>query len=533
MDKTAISALIHRLPAFRGSKGQVVRQAVAARTQPVVSPPPEAGGDDEQVRFVAAVRRMSAANPRLCSRIHVVCLADFREAAAEKWTRLAGKVGLLTRAVIRRHLGSLALFAQVDEDIFVIALPGLSRQQARGRTAAIANDLGSRLLGDLLIAGQRSLAVTVNLPLAVAMTPDRGLDAAAIRHCVEATRAIVAIPPDQPAHGAREPLVRLRQSSSIGSARRGKDDFDAALPPADEAEAFAVGPEPGEWLRLLRAERKIIHRWRCFRADHGPPSDRPDGEDGLQLPEGALLSVVWRPIWMAEREGIAAYCARILRRDHPGGALLEGPAAYAARSPARALALDRRAVAAAMAACHGVDAEQGRASLIIPLAWSSLDGASRWALAAPIARLPLAVRRVRLKLEVCRLPAAVSEDTLRDVVSFVRSLGCDCLVRLRPSHVPMGPVAQSRPALVGLDLSELAADEQMGDEDLLANLNRFSRMAGLYDIGCYLWGVRRREVLRGAILGGYKMVGGPALAPDLGRPQGVLPVSRRQLAEVT
>jgi len=151
-------------------------------------------------------------------------------------------------------------------------------------------------------------------------------------------------------------------------------------------------------------------------------------------------------------------------------------------------------------------------------------------LTGPLVDLPAAMRRDRLKIELFQVPQGVSAAEIGERVSFLRGLGCESMVRLRPSAAPVGLVARSKVKLIGLDLAELAPDEQMGDEDLLANLERFLQMASRRNVGCYLWGVRRRRVLGGSIGLGYAMVNGPGLMSDIGQPAAVVPVSRQNLA---
>ena len=104
------------------------------------------------------------------------------------------------------------------------------------------------------------------------------------------------------------------------------------------------------------------------------------------------------------------------------------------------------------------------------------------------------------------------------------------MIRLRPSSASIALLARSKTKLVGLDLGDLSADEQMSDDDLLGNLERFYQVARRRNVDCYLWGVRRRRVLGGAIGVGYGMVNGLGLMSDIGEPAAVLPLPRETLA---
>ncbi len=482
-------------------------------------------------------------NPRLRSHLYLISLADFREAATAKWARLADKVSVLTRAIIQRHIEKNGLFAQVDDETFVIALPAMSRQHAHERVTLIAKDLSSRLLGDRLVAGQRPLAIAANMPLTSAMAGDGGLNPLAIRLAVNEVRSVlVPLAPSASSPGPADAdlLARLltggrKDRLASGAARRRRSprfDGRGGTPGRSRfiAEIRAGGPINGPSCMAGFALRR--GEWQIFSASRSGRDGLPKGADIRPVPPEAQLSVLWRPTWVAASEGISAYCARILRVDEVGAAPLDGTAAYGAGTATGNLALDRCVVAAAMTALQAPNAALRGAGLILPLCWSSLDSAARWSLTGPLTDLPAPLRRDRLKIELFQVPPGVNEAEIGERLSFIKGLGCDAMIRLRPSSAPVGRMAKGQAKMIGLDLTELGPDEQMGDEDLLANLQRFHQMAASRRIACYLWGVRRRRVLGGSIVIGYEMVNGPGLMTDIGHPAAVVPVSRQNLTAV-
>ncbi|HIJ62380.1 MAG TPA: hypothetical protein HPQ04_06770 [Rhodospirillaceae bacterium] len=471
--------------------------------------------NDEQQGFVHAIQRMVAANPALRSHIYIISLADFRQTVAAKWARLADKVMLLTRAVIHKHMDRLSLLAQADDDTFVLAMPSLDRVEARRRVARMASDLSASLMGDQALGGQRPAAVTANLPFAEVVGDNGKLDLAAIHEAVRKTRAIIDAAPAKVAEG----------DGNAGS----PESIRIPQPANDEKAKPRWSWRNGEWEDIEAGNRKTASAWRCFRFGAQSQETLEPGDEVPPLPAGARLSVFWRPTWMSSSDGVAAYWARPLRLDRDGSPPREGHATYPTRSANGMMTIDRHLAVTAAGILRERGTGPGHAGLILPLSWQSLWSKNRWAVTACLADLPVATRRGKVKIELFRIPPAARPDEIRDVVQFLKGLAGEVLVRLSAGSAPVGLMAKSGATLVGLDLAELRSDEQMPDEDLLVNLQRFHQMAVRNGTGCYLSGVRRRRVLGGAIGGGFAMVNGPALMNDQGMPGAVMAFSRERL----
>ena len=475
----------------------------------------DAERDDEQRCFVHAIQRMVKANPVLRSHVYIISLADFRQTVAAKWSRLADKVMLLTRAIIHKHMDKLSLLAQADDDTFILAMPALDRLEARRRIARMASDLSAALIGDQVLSGQRPAAVTANLPFEDVVDGDGKLDLAAIQGAVHRARAVIDAGVSEDAQSKAD----IAEPEAI-----------RIPPPAND---LTVGSRwawrNGEWVDFAAGTRKAQSAWSCFHFGALQSQSTSPGEDVPPLPEGAKLSVFWRPTWISANDGVAAYWARPCRVDAEGVPSREGPGAYPTGAATGILAIDRHLAIAVAAILTGRFADLGRASLVLPLSWPSLGTQNRWLVTGCLADLPAGVRRDFLKIELFRIPAEASLNELKDVVHFLRGLGGEVLVRLNARSAPVGLMAKSGATMVGLDLAELRSDEQMPDDALLVNLARFCQMAERNRVGCYLSGVRRQRVLGGAIGGGFAMVNGPALMNDQGKPGAVMAFSRERL----
>ena len=233
---------------------------------------------------------------------------------------------------------------------------------------------------------------------------------------------------------------------------------------------------------------------------------------------------------MASGEAISAYGARVIRIDHEGAEALEGCRAYPPGDVAAALRLDRfvaaNAVRDILATLRSGDVGRNRVSAIIPLSWASLSSDQRGSVVIPFSELPQETRNTRLVVEVFGVPDGTTTPELEAVVSFVRSLCREVLVRTRMSAKRSSLAAEIGVSMVGLDLAELRSDERMDDEHLLENLGRIQEATARDGIGCYLWSARHRRVIGGVVQGGFEMVNGPGLMKDIGHPAMVMPAPR-------
>jgi len=421
-------------------------------------------------------------------RLRAVSLADFRQAVGDKWPRLADKVAMIAEQLIRRRLGAGNLFRRVDDQTWLLLFPRIAPAQARDIAVAIAQDISRHLLGERCVGGERPLAVAAHLNVAEAVDENGCLHAGNVRQAIEQSRAL----------------------------------FDHLAPCAPAAIA-ACGTR-------LDAQPRQRHAgtvdWTPIIREHCDTEPDEPWQGIAPLPGDSRLSLLWRPTWVADSEAIAAYCARVARLDRPGDSPLEGSMAYPAHDDPSALALDRFVAAAAMR-----DLRRGGdrgCAVIVPLTWSSLHGDHRAELVAPFADVAAHIRQSRVRVEICRIPDDADPETINRVIQALHGLCGGVLLRLRLSSPLLARVDELEGAEIGLDLSELRANERMADDRLLGVLDMLQDCADQAGLGCYVWSARRRKVVGSVVSGGFHMVNGPGLMKDVVRPAMVMPAPRER-----
>lgn len=414
---------------------------------------------EEQIAFVRGIREFKQNSGFSRSHVYILSLADYRAAIHHKWDRVVDKVDQLTRMVIRKHSDKQCLFAQADDETYVMAMPTLDRHQAHERIARMAIDLTGFLVGAQPVNGQRPVVVTANCEAAQLIVGDDTIDLLALRDIVERARAIITQPGDtEPA------LTNLLQDAERNILR---------LPP-EEVKAAELS---AEWERI-KFQKKQFREWNCFRVEPQGGSALEEQESGLPFTDQTKLSVLWRPCWVDETGLVSSYLARMLRQDGPDCLPLEGNVIYPFGSIEGMMTIDRSIIAAGVQLLHANQLDKGPISLVLPLCIQSLQRTTRWQMVSAIAELPATVRTKRLKIELSRLPDGITDEELRDIVDFIQgNLGCVAMVRLRPTKRAMALIEKTNATMVGVDLSELRPEEQMGDLDLLANLEYFRQMA--------------------------------------------------------
>jgi len=425
-------------------------------------------------------------------KLQIISLVEFREAVGDKWGRLADKVMLIAEGVVKQYLGEGNSSNRQGQDFFVLVFRACSQAEGRRRALLIAQELGTRLLGDQFVGMSVPLALAAEVTLADALNPDNSLNLDVIQAAIGEMRALVAdeappqlsplvAPPEPAARTAEEPGWRKLE---VARPKRGSDD-----------PAWTAMEHP-------TVARPLVAT---------PP-----------LPPGAILSLLWRPTWVAEGEAIGAYKAQIQRVDSAGAAPLEGALAYPAGGGASAPTLDRHAAAGAVREIKGADG----AALIVPLHWASLSTQQRGQVVGCFADIPEAARVRRLVIDLFGIPADVSPRDLTDTMRALRPICRRVALRVRLGAPMAGLAADCGAAMIGIDLAELDLSERTDDSHLIAALEGFQRAAQKARIGAYVWGVRRRSVVAQAVRAGFAMVNGAALMKDLARPAKVLPAPK-------
>jgi GGDEF domain-containing protein len=420
-------------------------------------------------------------------RLRVISLADFRHAVGDKWPRLTDKVTMIAEQLIRRQIGSGNLFRRVDEETWLLLFPRVSPDQARHIAVAIAQEISRHLLGERCVGGERPLAVAAHLAVADAIDESGRVLTMAVRQAVEQSRAL----------------------------------FDHLSPCAPAALQARVASLEG-----VKQRHRGVAQWTPILMEHAEDQPEEPWQAVGPMPADAHLSLLWRPTWVAEREAIAAYCARVARTDHPGDPPLEGPMAYPVKDEVTAFILDRFVAAVGMRDL--LRANSRGSVIIVPLTWECLAGEHRAEVVAPFADVAADIRQRRVQVEICRIPDSADVESINRVVTALRSLCGGVLLRLRLSSPLLCRVDELGEAKIGLDLSELRPHERMNDDRLMSILEMLQGSANDAGLGCYVWSARRRRVVGGVVCGGFQMVNGPGLMKDVGRPALVMPAPRER-----
>ncbi|OAN56052.1 hypothetical protein A6A04_10815 [Paramagnetospirillum marisnigri] len=439
----------------------------------------EAAADSLRDRFLN--------DPEFKGCLHIISLAEYRESVGDKWLRLGDKVAMIVEQVIRRHGGRETPFCRDGEDAWIVAFPNRSPDTARQCTRAMVEDLGRHLFGEHMAAGGKSLALSAELSAAEAVDADGS-------------------------------LIPSRVQAAVTSRRTQGPQ--------------TVADSDNKWTSLGRSEqaRKEEMAWEVMEASGTKKAPAFDPDMVGALPPGAKLSLTWRPTWVASGEAISAYGARICRLDREGDEPIEGVRAYPPGDEKTALVLDRFVVSAAvrdiLAAARSGNEAANQASAIVPVSWSSLASDQRGSVIVPFSDLTQDIRNQRLVVEIFGIPDGTTTPELEAVVSYLRKLCREVLVRTRISAKRSSLAAEIGVSMVGLDLSELRPEEKMDDEHLLESMERMHEATAKDGIGCYLWSARRRKVVGGLVQGGLEMVNGPGLMKDIPRPAMVVPAPR-------
>ena len=247
------------------------------------------------------------------------------------------------------------------------------------------------------------------------------------------------------------------------------------------------------------------------------------------MPGDAILSLAWRPTWMASGEVIGGYKARINRVDVPGEAPREGCRAYP-HDGESAPTLDRFVIGAGVREMRSPETAPSRSIIIMPLHWASASSPQRLSLLAPLGDLPEEARANRLIIDLFGVPDGVSDSQLAATIQALKPLCKEVMLRVRLAHPRAPRAAECGITTIGIDLAELPPDERTDDDSLLDALARLHQNAVSVRLGVYAWGIRRRAVVVGTVQGGFAMINGSGLMKDLARPAKILPAPRSRLA---
>lgn len=464
---------------------------------------------------------------RFGTKLHVISLVEFREAVGERWNKVSDKVMMIAEGVITKHLGAGNLFCRQGTDFFTLVFRTCSAAEGRVRAHAIAQELGTRLVGDQFQGVERPLALSAEIDLTDAVLPDGTLNQSAIQRAVNEKRSLLAAATSDDKTKAWVPPV----AEAIAQAKAA-----AGLPNAVSGDGRAPrrNDDPG-WVTMEAPKRAKDSDAAWIIVDTGAPPATDMPAPALlpaapPLVDTTRLTLLWRPTWVSQPETIGAYVARLQRQDKPDTVPLDGSLAYPAAEESSILTLDRYCIGNAMRDFRASENAGNGSTVVIPIHWTTLAAENRMEFLAPFADIPQDVRQSRVIIDLFGLPEQLTARQLSEAVAIARPLCKAVALRTRLNDSRTKLAADCGAALIGIDLAQLAIGERADDATLLAGLRHFHAQASGFGLGAYLWGARRRAVVVGAVQGGFAMVNGPALMKDIAKPAKVLPAPKSRFA---
>ncbi|MCR6630913.1 MAG: hypothetical protein NVV74_13175 [Magnetospirillum sp.] len=397
-------------------------------------------------------------------------------------------------------------------------------------------------MGDQFIGAERPLALAAELDIGDGLNEDGSLNLEAVHAAVTQIRSMIAgqpggeaaMPPAWMRGGPapEEPQGPRRHLMPGAPAPRAEQPDDR--PPISyvpESAPKAPPPDPG-W-KKLKVERPVqakdptwiildVGQDKALAANLEPAPDL----GAEPLPPDARLSLIWRPCWVAAGEVIGAYEARIQRFDGKDKPPLEGVNAYPREDELAANVLDRFRIANAIRDFRASESAGNNSTVVVPVHWLTLTAENRMDFLAPFADITPQSRDNRIVIELFGVPSDVKPMILGAAIAKAKELCREVTLRTRLADPGTKIAWDCGASMIGVDLAELAGAERTGDDKLLAALRGFQAQAAKARLGAYLWGVRRRKVIVGAVQGGFAMVNGPALMKDIPRPAKVLPAPK-------
>jgi len=449
--------------------------------------------------FLAALREMADDDDADELRIHILSLADFRDAVAGKWNRLSTLIVVAVEVIARKHMNlATDIFTQFDSELSFMAIPQTPRHEARTRVAAIARDVAGHLFGDTVVNGRRPQVIVTSLPLSKALALDGNIDRRAVDLAVTRAGALL-----KPAHTETEtapPLSAPHRSALEALMQEPGSPLSGTAPASVSGGAPYTSESAADWYDEQIDSLASVRR----KSDSAMTGD-------------TKLSLLWTPTWVTAQKTMGAFHARLIRIDRDGTPPLEGCHAYADAKPVEILTLDRFVATGAARELKALFFSGRRSGLTVPFHWQSLAPRWRDCVRLPILDCPPAARRKLLKVEIFGLTSALPANLFDKMFEPIEAMGCDVMARLPLSEVDVIPLLRSVKA-VGIDLAELKDNDRVGDEILFERICRFREIARVHKLACYIWGVRHRPMIAKVLDSGFSLINGPGVMCDLSHP---------------
>jgi hypothetical protein len=220
---------------------------------------------------------------RFQTQLQVISLVEFREAVGERWAKIIDKVMLIASGVIAHHIGAGNHYSRQGQDFFILLFRTCPQAEGRRRAMVIAQELGTRLLGDKFQGQDQPLALAVEVSLDQVMDAEGGFNFAAIQTAIGGTRTMLAAAAaENQRKGMKfgwsegEPVRDEGLRRSLMPSKPLTPQEIAALPPItgglpDTDGTRDPGPDPA-WtpLELERRRRAAEPAWTELPPEHKP-----------------------------------------------------------------------------------------------------------------------------------------------------------------------------------------------------------------------------------------------------------------------
>lgn len=517
---------------WKGVKGLLgLKESPAAKPRPEKDARAFYTGDE--VDSLSLDSMLTEQKGRYGGMVHIVSLAAFHEGVGEKWSRLAPKVTLIAEGIIQRHIGTGNLFRSYLGDTFFLVFRTVDNDEGRRRTQAIADELGTRLVG-AAFSGAEEARVGIGEADAASLLEDGGrINAAALLAVVKPSE----MPVEKPAPVSVDADGKPRAEPAWTEDEWTGTDRDPRL--VEDAAQAGARTEDKAWipqehdqpdrpeLRMVKIERP--------KASVGPQwvplsKPKPDAaEPGSAEPGDHRFAVVYRPTWNAINQAVDVHhCLPSLGDDKMTRI---GEDVFAASGGAAGIArLDGLVLRDALRALTTMNRAGAKGTLVVPVHYGSL-GRPMWPVLLPLFLDCLeAIRLLGLAMELVAIPPRASAEEITGRIELVRPYCRDVVIRIGLGAPQLDAVFKLMPDAIAVSMSDVPAVART-EAALAPALAELKRAAG--DLPVCLWGAQRRQEALLALDAGFSWINGSALMADLPEPKKPLPVPTALFRKIT
>ncbi|MDX2142946.1 MAG: hypothetical protein SFV19_06305 [Rhodospirillaceae bacterium] len=411
-----------------------------------------AGAWDEGLDLTLS-KLVTETETKASGRVQVLTLAHLRSELGEAWPRYRARVLMIAETTIGRMIGKGNTFipqgsegpdGEPDTDSWLLLMSNLSEREAEERADDIAKVLGEKLVGERFSEKEPPLPQTAKVDLSTALNPDGSFNTAQMKLAVKRARIMLA---------AKD----VKKSSQA---------LDAGKKPAGGIAA-----------KSLELQRSLF--------------------PGLTL--------VYRPLWVADTENFAAYA---LRAFTDTGEPVFGPntPAHVAAAINDATMVDLAKVA--FADFMAMTKTELRATYVLPVPFGVMTRKLGGDFLRALAALPQRERLMQLRIELVNLPERLNAASLAEVRELFRGRVRDVAILMDLARLNDTALALDHVALGAEVTPAVAADAEFADA-----VGVFRRRAGAKR--AYVIGIRSRAQASLALKAGVDEISGAGLADDM------------------